>query len=61
MNTRKDFKRAAQMIRNSTQSGSVARKVLEDAFVSFFATDNPRFDVSRFLDATGNESEVYGR
>jgi hypothetical protein len=55
MNTRKDFQRAAAALKNLRAIGidEVAVRVAEQLFVEFFQDDNPRFDPSRFLAASG--------
>lgn len=44
--TKKDYIRAAEIIR---EHGSPVKMI--EAFVEFFAGDNPAFDVDRFIDA----------
>ena len=44
--TKKDYIKAAEIIRSH---GSPAKMV--QAFVEFFVSDNPRFDVDRFVAA----------
>jgi hypothetical protein len=44
--TKKDYIRAAKIIK---AYGSQAKMI--EAFVEFFAGENPRFDVDRFVDA----------
>jgi hypothetical protein len=48
MNTRKDFERAAEIVRDSTSPITVCK-----AFIAFFRADNPRFDAGRFMVACG--------
>lgn len=50
MNTRKDFIRAALIVRALPTFAE--QNAATEAFVSFFAADNPRFDEQRFRDAT---------
>lgn len=51
MNTKKDFERAAKIVRGLSRP-SYAWTVRE-AFVVFFASENPRFDADRFRGACG--------
>lgn len=55
--TSKDYIKAAQIIR---EHGSKPEMI--EAFVEFFAGDNPRFDVDRFIEAAmGETSSRRGR
>lgn len=51
MNTRKDYIRAAEIVKNAP----TANLSICVAFVKFFREDNPRFDAKRFLIACGAE------
>ena len=58
MMTRKDYLRAASIVRDLGRRGKVptevaegARDLMRDAFVTFFRGDNPRFDADRFREA----------
>jgi hypothetical protein len=44
--TKKDYIKAAEIIRDH---GSPPKMV--EAFIEFFTSDNPQFDVDRFIDA----------
>lgn len=49
MMTRKDYEKAAAIVR-ANPNGETGMAMLA-GFVEFFRDDNPRFDVSRFVDA----------
>jgi hypothetical protein len=61
MMTKKDYKKAADIVRNLRQLSHKSSLVdtnhhdaswmTQEAFVSFFRDDNPRFDVERFREA----------
>ena len=57
MMTKKDYIRAAEIIRDDYLSD---RNVIA-AFVDFFAEDNPNFDEERFVEACKWQSESRGR
>ncbi len=48
--TKKDYIRAAELVRTSGESAKVRARMV-DTFVRFFRPDNPRFNVDRFLAA----------
>lgn len=54
--TSKDYIKAAQIIR---EHGSSVELI--EAFVEFFAGDNPRFDVDRFIEAASGTAPRRGR
>lgn len=54
MMTKKDYIRAAEIIRERAQeypAGHLVLKELTTAFIVLFKDDNPRFDVFRFHEA----------
>lgn len=54
MLTRKDFKAVAEIIRSNRRDG--VESTLDNAayeLADYFATQNPRFDRSRFMQACG--------
>ena len=57
MLTRKDYKAIAGIIRNdyqvSTESVKFCLRDMIDRLSQYFATDDPRFDRQKFLDACG--------
>jgi len=50
MMTRKDYERAAKILRGLPEG---VRHEAARAFVEFFVTDNPRFNAERFYEAVG--------
>lgn len=50
--TKKDFIKAAQIVKESTESYA-ARMMIARAFIRLFKGANPRFDELRFLQACG--------
>lgn len=52
MNTRKDYWRAVEIIRQVPPS---AKPYIITAFIAFFSKDNPRFDAGRFVAAASAE------
>jgi hypothetical protein len=53
MMTRKDYKRAAEIV--NTEPKRSDRLFLAMTFVKFFIGDNPRFNAERFVDACNTE------
>ncbi len=51
MATRKDFAKAADIVKGITKAGYAW--TVREAFVGFFAGQNPRFDADRFREACG--------
>jgi len=51
MMTRKDYEKAADITRWEWRNGGTGAQSVEDAFVTFFRGDNPRFDEKRFREA----------
>ncbi len=58
MMTRKDYNKAAAIVRktfSSVQDGGLTRQAMVYGFVLLFSEDNPRFDVARFKEACKEE------
>ena len=61
MSTRKDYIRAASIVREYTRDygpgieKEIATRIASQVFVEFFCGDNPRFDEKRFLEACTQE------
>lgn len=53
--SRKDYERAAEIVRGLRADNDTAAPTVAAAFVRLFVDENPRFDTTRFLRATGGE------
>ena len=62
MMTRKDYVRAAEIVREVQRNGTKSQaSAVRQAFSSFFRGDNPRFDADRFLAACELKPTDFGR
>jgi hypothetical protein len=58
MMTKKDYIRAAEIVRDVARQRAHHVSTVRQAFVLFFQGDNPRFDQSRFVDACEPKAKV---
>jgi hypothetical protein len=56
---RKDYQKAAEVVKqDSSESGDVFSKLMEESFVKLFKNDNSRFDEKRFRMACKKEQSI---
>lgn len=55
MMTKKNYRKAAELIKKRAPKSKKQKDTMVDTFVEFFKNDNPRFDEERFIFACQRE------